>query len=147
MALFRSLLQNGELISMARMLNRSRYSPCGCHTCRDSTPHANGQNRLREEREWREDVRELPQGQAWLDEIFEAEGLSDLPYWEAVDRFEAMYDGPDVLPPGFAGTWSTEGAHTVLMAKADKLRSLHKSLSRMELVERGRAIYEARQAA
>lgn len=99
---------------MSNMLMSRRSSGlCLCKMCvpPKHRKRVRGTYRATANRSWRQDVRDLDQGQSWLGEELEILSLSGTPaselsYWEAMDRIEDISDSYP-LPYGFDGTWSS----------------------------------------
>lgn len=129
---------------MPMMMDRdhSGGGHCNCKLCLKPGDRRTlrGPYRADEDRQWREDVRDLPQGESWMHDMFNAyyahDGggkwddklLDTLPYWMAIKYLDEGFDGPDQLPPGFNGAWSTFSAHALLMRNADRMRRAHTTL-------------------
>lgn len=119
---------------MGMMMDRHPSGYCVCDRCatRDYRESTRGSYRAREEREWREDMRDLPQGESWIGEMLEIASFSgvpaaDLSYWDAMDCLEEINDDYPT-PPGFNGVWSTDSAHALLMRTNDRMVRVHTSL-------------------
>lgn len=101
---------------MAMMMGRRPGGACMCKLCVPPKyrghPGIRGSYRATENRTWREDVRDLPQGESWLDFMLDNASFGGVPaarlsYWEAMDCLEEIHEGYPT-PPGFDGAWSTE---------------------------------------